>query len=158
MLKIRLARGWRKWLPFYRIVLTEHTKPAQCGYKLVLWRFNPIAHTMEADVDAIKNWISKWAQLSERVAKLLYAETKDKLFTKYFIERQSKKALEIHDKRIAEQKAAEEEARQAAEEARKAEEEAKMAEEQSQAETPSEDASTEETPAEENAPEETPAE
>jgi hypothetical protein len=96
--------------------------------------------------------------LSERVAKLLYAETKDKLFTKYFIERQSKKALEIHDKRIAEQKAAEEEARQAAEEARKAEEEAKMAEEQSQAETPSEDASTEETPAEENAPEETPAE
>jgi len=149
MLKIRLARGGRKGLPFYRIVLTEHTKPAQSGYKLVLWRFNPIAHTMEADVEAIKSWISKWAQLSERVAKLLYADTKDKLFTKYFIERQSKKALEIHDKRVAEQKAAEEEARQAAEEAKKAEEEQKAAEEEAASEAPAEEAPVEETPAEE---------
>jgi len=36
MLKIRLARHGRKKAPFYRIVLTEHTKPAQSGYKLVL--------------------------------------------------------------------------------------------------------------------------
>lgn len=137
MLKIRLARGGRKWLPFYRIVLTEHTKAAQAWYKLVLWRFNPIAHTMEADVQEIKNWISKWAQPSERVAKLLFADTKDQMFKKYFKERTSTKALEIHNKRIEEQKAAA---------AEKAEAERAAAEAAKAAETPAEE--TSETPAE----------
>lgn len=36
MLKIRLARGGKHKSPFYRIVLTEHTKPAQSGYMKVL--------------------------------------------------------------------------------------------------------------------------
>lgn len=106
MLKIRLARHGRKNLPFYRIVLTEHTRPAQSGYKLVLWRYNPIAHEMDVNLDEVKIWLSKWAQLSERVAKLLYAKTKDDMFKKYFTERTSTKALEIHNKRIEEEKAA----------------------------------------------------
>ena len=106
MLKIRLARHGRKNLPFYRIVLTEHTRPAQSGYKLVLWRYNPIAHDMDVNLDEVKIWLSKWAQLSERVAKLLYAKTKDEMFKKYFTERTSTKALEIHNKRIEEEKAA----------------------------------------------------
>lgn len=161
MLKIRLARGWRKWLPFYRIVLTEHTKPAQSWYKLVLGRFNPTAHEMNADIQEIKNWISKWAQLSERVAKLLYADTKDELFKKYFVERTSTKALEIHNKRIEEQKAAAAEKAEAERAAKEAEEEAKRAEQEAQnteevpaaQETPAEDA-----PAQESPVEETPAE
>ena len=106
MLKIRLARHGRKNLPFYRIVLTEHTRPAQSGYKLVLWWYNPIAHDMDVNLDEVKIWLSKWAQLSERVAKLLYAKTKDDMFKKYFTERTSTKALEIHNKRIEEEKAA----------------------------------------------------
>ena len=106
MLKIRLARHGRKNLPFYRIVLTEHTRPAQSGYKLVLWWYNPIAHDMDVNLDEVKIWLSKWAQLSERVAKLLYAKTKDEMFKKYFTERTSTKALEIHNKRIEEEKAA----------------------------------------------------
>ena len=164
MLKIRLARGWRKGLPFYRIVLTEHTKPAQSGYKLVLWRFNPLSHTMDVNLEEVKIWISKWAQLSERVAKLLYAETKDELFKKYFVERTSTKALEIHNKRIEEQKAAAAEKAEAERAAKEAEEEAKKAEQEAQnaAEAPVEEAPAEETPAEapvEEAPvEETPAE
>ena len=106
MLKIRLARHGRKNLPFYRIVLTEHTRPAQSGYKLVLWWFNPIAHEMDVNLDEVKLWLSKWAQLSERVAKLLYTKTKEDMFKKYFTERTSTKALEIHNKRIEEEKAA----------------------------------------------------
>ena len=106
MLKIRLARHGRKNLPFYRIVLTEHTRPAQSGYKLVLWWYNPIAHDMDVNLDEVKIWLSKWAQLSERVAKLLFAKTKDEMFKKYFTERTSTKALEIHNKRIEEEKAA----------------------------------------------------
>lgn len=137
MLKIRLARHGRKNLPFYRIVLTEHTRPAQSGYKLVLWRYNPIAHEMDVNLDEVKLWLSKWAQLSERVAKLLFAKTKDDMFKKYFTERTSTKALEIHNKRIEEEKAAK--AEKAAAEA-----EAKAAAEAQEApveETPVEEAS-----------------
>ena len=157
MLKIRLARHGRKNLPFYRIVLTEHTRPAQSGYKLVLWWFNPIAHEMDVNLDEVKLWLSKWAQLSERVAKLLYANTKDDMFKKYFTERTSTKALEIHNKRIEEEKAA------AAEKAA-AEAEAKAAQE-AQAAAPAEpEAPVEEAPVEaaqeavETPAEETPAE
>ena len=160
MLKIRLARGWRKGLPFYRIVLTEHTKPAQSGYKLVLWRFNPLSHTMDVNLDEVKLWISKGAQPSERVAKLLYADTKDDFFKKYFQERTSTKALEIHNKRIEEQKAAAAEKAEAERAAKQAEEEAKQAEEAQAAveETPVEETPAQEAPAEETPVEETPAE
>ena len=154
MLKIRLARHGRKNLPFYRIVLTEHTRPAQSGYKLVLWRYNPIAHEMDVNLDEVKLWLSKWAQLSERVAKLLYAKTKDDMFKKYFTERTSTKALEIHNKRIEEEKAA-----KAEKEA--AEAEAKAAQEEQQTETPAPEAAeapVEETPTEETPTEETPVE
>jgi len=88
MLKIRLARHWRKKRPFYRIVLTEHTKPTQSGYQEVFGWFDPIAHKMEVDAASVKSWIEKWAKPSERVAKLLYKETKDTLFAKYFEERE----------------------------------------------------------------------
>jgi len=153
MLKIRLARHGRKNLPFYRIVLTEHTRPAQSWYKLVLWWFNPIAHDMDVNLDEVKLWLSKWAQLSERVAKLLYAKTKDDMFKKYFSERTSTKALEIHNKRIEEEKAAAAEKAAAEAEAQAAQEEQASVEE-----TPVEETPVEEAPAEETPVEETPAE
>ncbi len=87
MLKIRLSRQGRKGRPFYRVVLTEHTKPAKSGFANVLGWFDPIAHKSEINVDLVKEWVSKGAQLSERVAKILFAETKDKLFQKFYTER-----------------------------------------------------------------------
>lgn len=83
MLKIRLARGGKHKTPFFRIVLTEHTKPVKSGYKLVLGRFDPLKHTAKIDIDAIKAWISKGAQPSNRVAKLLKKETNDKFWDTY---------------------------------------------------------------------------
>ncbi|MCK9466985.1 MAG: 30S ribosomal protein S16 [Candidatus Absconditabacterales bacterium] len=129
MLKIRLARHGRKKLPFYRIVLTEHTKPAKAGYKLVLGWFNPLAHTMEADVSAIKEWISKGAQPTERVAKLLFADTKDDFFKKYFVERESTKGKEIEAQKKAEAEAKAQELREKQEAAKAAAEEAAKTEE-----------------------------
>ena len=136
MLKIRLARHGRKKAPFYRIVLTEHTKPAKAGYQTVLWWFNPLAHTMEAKIDEIKAWIAKGAQPSERVAKLLFADTKDTFFKKFFVERTRTKWKEAEDAKKAEveakAQAAKEKAaaeKEAAAEAKKAEKEAKAAEE-----------------------------
>lgn len=92
MLTIRLSRHGRSKRPFYRIVLTEHTKSAKSGYKEVLGWFDPLAHTMEAKVDLIKEWIGKGSQVSERVAKLLYNETKDEVFAKFFTKKEITRA------------------------------------------------------------------
>ncbi len=151
MLKIRLARHGRKKAPFYRIVLTEHTKPAQSGYQTVLWRFNPLAHTMEAKIDEIKAWIAKGAQPSERVAKLLFADTKDAFFKKFFVERTRTKWKEAEEAKKAEAEAKKQEAKEKAEAAKAEAAEAKAAEsvveektEEVVDETPAEEVKTEE--------------
>lgn len=59
MLAIRLSRHGRKKLPFYRVVLTEHTKPVKVGYKEILGSYDPMKHILEVNVDVIKSWISK---------------------------------------------------------------------------------------------------
>lgn len=72
MLKIRLARAWKKNSPFFRVVLTEHTAPTKSGYKEVLGFFNPISKEFKLnDIDMIKKYISHWAQLSPRIEKLV---------------------------------------------------------------------------------------
>ncbi len=72
MLKIRLARTWKKNSPFFRVVLTEHTAPTKSWYKKVLGFFNPISKEFKLnDLEYIKKYISCWAQLSPRVAKLV---------------------------------------------------------------------------------------
>ena len=91
MLKIRLSRHWRSKRPFFRIVLTEHTKPAKYGYKEVLGSYDPLNHQLVADVEVIKSWIEKGTQLSPRVAKLLHTESKDPIFEKFFEEKELKR-------------------------------------------------------------------
>lgn len=85
MLKIRLARGGKHKSPFYRIVLTEHTKPVQSGYMKVLGWFNPIRHEMQMDVEEIKTRIGKGAQPSNRLAKLAKEFSNDEFFGKYIV-------------------------------------------------------------------------
>jgi small subunit ribosomal protein S16 len=84
MLRIRLSRHGRTHRPFFRIVLTEHTKPVKSGYQQVLGWYDPINHKQDLDIDAIKEWISKGAQPSERVAKLAYKVSGDEMFKKFF--------------------------------------------------------------------------
>ena len=85
MLRIRLARGGKHKSPFYRIVLTEHTRPVKSGYSDVLGRFDPLHHKVELDVTKAKEWIAKGAQPSNRVAKLAYNFSKDEFFKKYIV-------------------------------------------------------------------------
>ena len=85
MLKIRLARAGRRKAPFFRVVLTEHTKPAKSWYKLVLWRYDPLKHACKVDVDLVKEWIWKGAKPSNRVAKLLKKQTWDSWRDKYIV-------------------------------------------------------------------------
>lgn len=72
MLKIRLARAWKKNSPFFRVVLTEHSAPTKSWYKEVLGFFNPISKEFKLnDLESIKKYISNGAQLSPRVEKLV---------------------------------------------------------------------------------------
>ena len=99
MLVIRLSRHGRKNLAVYRVVLSEHTKPVKYGYKEVLWSYDPVGHAFKADVDAILGWIAKWAQPSERVAKLLLKETKNELFNKFIEHRERKGVTKKEEKK-----------------------------------------------------------
>jgi len=87
MLVIRLSRQGKNKQPLYRVVLTEHTKPVKTSYKEVLWRYNALNDKGEFDLEAIKSRIVKGAKPSERLAKVLFAASKDKVFEKYIVKR-----------------------------------------------------------------------
>lgn len=72
MLKIRLARTWKKNSPFFRVVLTEHTASSKSWYKEVLGFFNPITKEFKLNnLENIKKYISNGTKFSERVEKLI---------------------------------------------------------------------------------------
>jgi len=72
MLKIRLARAWKKNRAFFRVVLTEHTAAAKHGYKKVLGFYNPFTKEFKLkNLEEIKKYLSNWVQFSPRVAKLV---------------------------------------------------------------------------------------
>lgn len=88
MLTIRLSRQGRTKKPFFRVVLTEHTKPVKAWFKEVLGWYNPLTHTLEVNTDSVVSWIAQGAQPSERVAKLLYNQTKNEFFKKFIVVRE----------------------------------------------------------------------
>ncbi|AHK78351.1 30S ribosomal protein S16 [Ectothiorhodospira haloalkaliphila] len=75
MVTIRLARGGAKKAPFYKIVVTDSCSRRDSGYIERLGYFNPVARGQEVrlhmDSERMEHWLSKGAQTSERVAKLL---------------------------------------------------------------------------------------
>lgn len=72
MLKIRLARAWKKNSPFFKIVLTEHTRPTKSGFKEVLGFYNPMSKEFKInDLEKIKKYLSTWTQFTPRVEKLM---------------------------------------------------------------------------------------
>lgn len=74
MLKIRLSRAGKRNMPFFRIVVTEHTAAAKHWYKEVLGFYNPISKEFKIkDLDKVKSYVSNWVQFSPRVEKLMKA-------------------------------------------------------------------------------------
>ena len=72
MLKIRLSRAGKKNMPFFRVVLTEHTAAAKHWYKEVLGFYNPLTKEFKIkDVEKVKEYLSKGVQFSTRVEKLV---------------------------------------------------------------------------------------
>lgn len=98
MLTIRLSRVGRRNLPMFRVVLTEHTKPAKAGYAEVLGSFNPLKHEFVVKADRVEELVGKGVQLSERVAKLMFAHTNKDMYKKFFTLRTSNKTTKNPDK------------------------------------------------------------
>lgn len=72
MLKIRLSRAGKKNMPFFRVVLTEHTRAAKHGYKEVLGFYNPFSKEFKLkDLEKVKKYASNGVQFSPRVQKLM---------------------------------------------------------------------------------------
>ena len=75
MVTIRLARGGAKKRPFYHMVVTDSRNRRDGRYIERVGFFNPSAKGQEVrlnvNVERIDHWVSKGAQTSERVAKLM---------------------------------------------------------------------------------------
>ena len=77
MVKIRLTRGGAKKRPFYHIIVTD-SRSARDGRNIErLGFYNPVAQgqekRVELNVEAIKAWVAKGAQPTDRVLRFLDA-------------------------------------------------------------------------------------
>lgn len=73
MVKIRMARGGRKNRPVYTIVATNSRSPRDGQFLEKLGQYDPkAAEALKmVNVEGIKTWLSKGAQLSDTVRTLL---------------------------------------------------------------------------------------
>jgi small subunit ribosomal protein S16 len=71
--KLRLARVGSKKNPIYRVVAADSRSPRDGRFLEIVGRYNPQTDpsTIELDEAKVKDWLSKGAQPTEAVAKLL---------------------------------------------------------------------------------------
>ena len=74
--KLRLTRIGSKKNPVYRIVAADSRSPRDGKFLEIVGRYNPQTDpsTIELDEDRIRDWISKGAQPSQTVKRLLKAK------------------------------------------------------------------------------------
>ena len=75
MVTIRLARGGSKKRPFYHLTVTDARNSRDGRFIERVGFFNPVARGQEerlrVDNERVEYWLSKGAQTTDRVAKLL---------------------------------------------------------------------------------------
>jgi small subunit ribosomal protein S16 len=74
--RIRLARVGSKKNPVYRVVVADSRSPRDGKFIEIVGRYNPQTDPSTIDLDEakVKDWISKGAQPSESVQRLLKAK------------------------------------------------------------------------------------
>ena len=74
--KIRLARHGSKKNPIYRVVVADSRSPRDGKFIEIVGRYNPQTQpsTIEIDEAKVKDWISKGAQPTESVQRLMKAQ------------------------------------------------------------------------------------
>jgi small subunit ribosomal protein S16 len=75
-IKIRLARAGSKKRPFYRVVAADSRMPRDGRFIEKLGTYNPLLNKdddnrVKLDLERIKEWLSKGAQTSDRISRLL---------------------------------------------------------------------------------------
>jgi len=154
MVVIRLARSGAKKNPYYFITVADERRPRDGAFIERLGFFNPTAKGQEErlriDLEKLNEWVSKGAQLSDRVLAL----TKEaKLTPEEYVQKVEAKKAKIAAKKAALAAKLAKEAEEAAAE------EAPAEEAPEEEETPAEEAPAEEAPEEEETPtEEAPVE
>lgn len=73
MVKIRLRRMGKKKQPTYRVVVADSRSPRDGAFIEAIGRYEPRSEPslVEIDQDRAREWLSKGAQPTEAVAKLL---------------------------------------------------------------------------------------
>ena len=71
MVKIRLTRIGRNNVPIYRVVVMDSKKARDGEYIEKVGYYDPRKKELNLDRDRIEYWISKGAQLTSTVAKLI---------------------------------------------------------------------------------------
>jgi small subunit ribosomal protein S16 len=71
--RIRLQRAGKKKSPLYRVVVADSRAPRDGRFIDLVGRYNPRTEpsTIELDIEKIDSWLSKGAQPSETVTKLI---------------------------------------------------------------------------------------
>jgi small subunit ribosomal protein S16 len=71
--RIRLARVGSKKNPIYRVVVADSRSPRDGRFIEIVGRYNPQTEpsTIDFDEDRVKEWLSKGAQPSNTVSRLL---------------------------------------------------------------------------------------
>ena len=74
--KIRLARVGSKKNPIYRVVVADSRSPRDGKFTEIVGRYNPQTQpsTIEIDEAKVKDWISKGAQPTDSVRRLMKAQ------------------------------------------------------------------------------------
>lgn len=79
MVKIRLTRGGAKKRPFYHIIVTDGRNKRDGRALERLGYYNPLASgndkRVDVDVDRVQHWVSKGAQMTEKVRQLVREAT-----------------------------------------------------------------------------------
>ena len=72
-IKLRLTRVGSKKNPIYRVVAADARSPRDGKFLEIVGRYNPQTHpsTIELDDDKVRDWLSKGAQPTEAVARLI---------------------------------------------------------------------------------------
>jgi small subunit ribosomal protein S16 len=75
MVKIRLSRGGAKGRPFYHVVVTDQRSKRDGRNIENIGYYNPVASgkdkRLELNVERVKEWVGKGAQLTDKVAALV---------------------------------------------------------------------------------------
>lgn len=73
MVRIRLTRKGAAKRPFYRIVAADSRRSRDGKFLEILGHYDPVKrpHELKVDEEKVKRWISKGAQPSDTVKKLM---------------------------------------------------------------------------------------